>query len=257
MRRLISVSGYWGINGTKKNRAYCRRIEFGSSHPDLLLVASVRGGANLAQSGVSEKDNLYRAVDKAGKTVDFSLSGKRDVNAAKAFLRKTIKSQRIPTKITLEAYAASHRAVTELKENGELPKRVRVRTSKYLPKQRHRTRPPADKATTAPDARIEELPNRSDRYRRYRIGREDQERTVQNRPTRREHGDNPEDLASRPGCVVGISPSDTARSTGFGSTLRFAPEPSALHHEYHSRIAGTRTTAGALSIKTPPYGRVT
>ena len=75
---------------------------------------------------------IGRVVDKAGKTVDFYLSRKRDVNAAKAFLRKAIKSQRIPTKITLDAYAASHRAVTELKENGELPKRVRVRTSKYL-----------------------------------------------------------------------------------------------------------------------------
>jgi transposase-like protein len=75
---------------------------------------------------------LYRAVDKAGKTVDFYLSRKRDVNAAKAFLRKALKGQRIPTKITLDAYAASHRAVAELKANGELPKRVRVRTSKYL-----------------------------------------------------------------------------------------------------------------------------
>ena len=75
---------------------------------------------------------LYRAVDKAGKTVDFYLSRKRDVNAAKVFLRKALKGQRIPTKITLDAYAASHRAVAELKASVELPKRVRVRTSKYL-----------------------------------------------------------------------------------------------------------------------------
>jgi len=75
---------------------------------------------------------LYRAVDKAGKTVDFYLSRKRDVNAAKAFLRKAMKGQRIPTKITLDAYAASHRAVADLKKNGELPKRVQVRSSKYL-----------------------------------------------------------------------------------------------------------------------------
>ena len=75
---------------------------------------------------------LYRAVDKAGKTVDFHLSRKRDVNAAKAFLRKSMKGQRTPTKITLDAYAASHRAVADLKSNGELPKRVVVRTSKYL-----------------------------------------------------------------------------------------------------------------------------
>ena len=43
-----------------------------------------------------------------------------------------MKDDRIPAKITLDAYAASHRAVADLKENGELPKRVRVRTSKYL-----------------------------------------------------------------------------------------------------------------------------
>src|SRR5450631_4397487 len=66
------------------------------------------------------------------KTVDLYLSAKRDVNAAKAFLRRAMKSQRIPTKITLDAYAASHRAVADLKEKGELPKRVWIRTSKYL-----------------------------------------------------------------------------------------------------------------------------
>ena len=72
---------------------------------------------------------LYRAVDKSGKTVDFYLSRKRDVNAAKAFLRKAMKDERIPAKITLDAYAASQPAVADRKENGELPKRVRVRTT--------------------------------------------------------------------------------------------------------------------------------
>jgi transposase-like protein len=75
---------------------------------------------------------LYRAVDKAGKTVDFYLSRKRDVAAAKAFLRKAMHRQRTPTKITLDAYAASHRAVADLKASGELPRRVKVRSSKYL-----------------------------------------------------------------------------------------------------------------------------
>ena len=75
---------------------------------------------------------LYRAVDKAGKTVDFYLSRARDVNAARAFLRKAIRSQRMPTKITLDAYAASQRAVADLQETGELSKRVRVRSNKYL-----------------------------------------------------------------------------------------------------------------------------
>ena len=75
---------------------------------------------------------LYRAVDKAGRTVDFFLSEYRDVNAAKTFLRRAIEKTRKPTKITLDAYAASHRAVREMKEAGELSKRVRVRSSQYL-----------------------------------------------------------------------------------------------------------------------------
>lgn len=75
---------------------------------------------------------LYRAVDRAGKTVDFVLSRQRDINAAKAFLRKAKKEQRVPAKVTLDAYAASHRAVADLKRDGELPKRMVVRSSKYL-----------------------------------------------------------------------------------------------------------------------------
>lgn len=75
---------------------------------------------------------LYRAVDKTGKTVEFYLSRNRDVNAAKTFLRKAIKGQRMPTKITLDGYTASHRAVADLKEKGELPMRVVVRSNKYL-----------------------------------------------------------------------------------------------------------------------------
>ena len=75
---------------------------------------------------------LYRAVDKAGQTVDFFLSRNRDVNAAKSFLRSAVKNTRVPTKITLDAYAASHRAVREMKQESELPCRVKVRSSQYL-----------------------------------------------------------------------------------------------------------------------------
>ena len=39
---------------------------------------------------------LYRAVDKRGQTVDFYLSRKREVNAAKVFLREAMKNQRVP-----------------------------------------------------------------------------------------------------------------------------------------------------------------
>ena len=60
---------------------------------------------------------LYRAVDREGQTVDFRLSTNRDVKAAKAFFHKALKTQgRPPVSITLDGYAASHRAVRDLPE---------------------------------------------------------------------------------------------------------------------------------------------
>jgi transposase-like protein len=76
---------------------------------------------------------LYRAVDRAGKTVDFRLSSRRDVAATKAFFRKAFKTQgSTPTTITLDGYAASHRAVHEMKADGQLAGDTKLRSSKYL-----------------------------------------------------------------------------------------------------------------------------
>ena len=75
---------------------------------------------------------LYRAVDKAGRTVDFLLSRRRDMAAATRFFSKAIKQHGVPRVITLDGYAASHRAVAKLKPTGILPRRVQVRSCKYL-----------------------------------------------------------------------------------------------------------------------------
>ncbi len=76
---------------------------------------------------------LYRAVDRAGQTVDFMLRVRRDVAAAKALFSKAIKRLGQPLQtITLDGYAASHRAVREMKTDGLLAEDTKVRSSKYL-----------------------------------------------------------------------------------------------------------------------------
>ena len=71
--------------------------------------------------------------DKAGYTIDFRLSRTRDVAAAKSFFKKAIRHEgRPPHTITLDGYAASHRAVREMREGGPLPRRTKLRSSKYL-----------------------------------------------------------------------------------------------------------------------------
>jgi transposase-like protein len=66
------------------------------------------------------------------RMVDFLLSEKRDVATATRFFGKALKKTGAPQVITLDAYAASHRAVAEMKSAGTLPRRVGVRSSKYL-----------------------------------------------------------------------------------------------------------------------------
>ena len=54
---------------------------------------------------------LYRAVDKAGATVDFLLTAKRDRKAALRFLRKAIKWNGTPEKITIDKSGANTAAI--------------------------------------------------------------------------------------------------------------------------------------------------
>jgi len=77
---------------------------------------------------------LYRAVDSTGQTIDFLLTAKRDADSAKRFFRKVFRAEGNPMARVLNvdknpAYAA---AVRELKTDGTLPRRVRLRQCRYL-----------------------------------------------------------------------------------------------------------------------------
>jgi transposase-like protein len=75
---------------------------------------------------------LYRAVDKQGNTVDFLLSRRRAIDAARSFFTQAIGKHGAREKITVDGYAATHTAIDELRQSGNLPINVLVRTSKYL-----------------------------------------------------------------------------------------------------------------------------
>jgi putative transposase len=62
------------------------------------------------------------------------MTAKPDVAAAKCFFQQAMNGNGTPWVITMDAYAASHRAIREPKAEGKMPKRVRVCSSKYLNK---------------------------------------------------------------------------------------------------------------------------
>src|SRR5262249_13845245 len=55
---------------------------------------------------------LYRAVDKAGHTIDFLLTPTCDRDAAEAFLHKAIRTQGLPEKITIDQSGSNTAAIT-------------------------------------------------------------------------------------------------------------------------------------------------
>jgi putative transposase len=73
---------------------------------------------------------LYRAVDKAGATVDFLLTAKRDRKAAPRFLSKAIKWIGTPKKITIDKSGANAAAIES--HNAEQEAGTEIRQIKYL-----------------------------------------------------------------------------------------------------------------------------
>src|SRR5688572_27910951 len=60
--------------------------------------------------------SLYRAVDRAGQTVDFLLSRHRDSADAPRFFRQAVEKRGVPEKVTLDGDTASHEAAAQLHE---------------------------------------------------------------------------------------------------------------------------------------------
>ena len=72
---------------------------------------------------------LYRAVDSAGETIEFMLSPKRDLIAAKLFQRLALSGGGpSPRVINVDGHPAYASAVADLQQTGELGRRCRSRT---------------------------------------------------------------------------------------------------------------------------------
>ena len=73
---------------------------------------------------------LYRAVDKAGQTIDFLLTAHRDKKAALRFFKKAVRQHGLPDKVTIDKSGANTAAIKALKE--ETGQEIEIRQIKYL-----------------------------------------------------------------------------------------------------------------------------
>jgi transposase-like protein len=73
---------------------------------------------------------LYRAVDKRRETVDFLLTAKRDLAAARRYLEHAINLHGLPEKITIDKSGANTAAIRSINADAYLD--IELRQSKYL-----------------------------------------------------------------------------------------------------------------------------
>jgi putative transposase len=73
---------------------------------------------------------LYRAVDKQANTVDFLLTAKRDMAAAKRFFDKAMGANGDPDKVAMDKSGANKAAIDEINASRDVP--ILVRQVKYL-----------------------------------------------------------------------------------------------------------------------------
>lgn len=78
---------------------------------------------------------LYRAVDRDGQTLDFLLSERRDLAAARRFFRRTIATNRVPDRVVIDksgANLAGLKAVNVMLKFTGKAQTVRIVQVKYL-----------------------------------------------------------------------------------------------------------------------------
>ena len=73
---------------------------------------------------------LYRAVDKAGNTVDFLLTAKRDKAVAQSYLERAINLHGLPEKTTIDKSGVNTAAIRTVNQDACLD--IELRQSKYL-----------------------------------------------------------------------------------------------------------------------------
>jgi IS6 family transposase len=77
---------------------------------------------------------LYRAIDSTGQTIEFMLSAKRDVSAAKRLFKKMMRAdhRRLPFTISVDKNAAYPEAFSTSQQEKVLPHYCKLRRVKYL-----------------------------------------------------------------------------------------------------------------------------
>ena len=73
---------------------------------------------------------LYRAVDRAGATIDFVLRAHRDYAAARAFFERAIDAHGVPETITIDKSGANTAAIEGMRADSGAD--IKLRQSKYL-----------------------------------------------------------------------------------------------------------------------------
>lgn len=75
---------------------------------------------------------LYRAVNRQGKTVDFLLTKRRDMKAARRFFKNAISKHACPIKVTIDKSGANKKAIESFNIGFTAFKPITIRQNKYL-----------------------------------------------------------------------------------------------------------------------------